>query len=59
MKIIYIPVAARELEEKLERIAKNPFTTHSNQDFLDDIARLEKEIEQHPGRRPVLGAAPG
>jgi hypothetical protein len=59
MKIIYIPAAAREFEEKLERIAKNPFTTHSLQDFLDDIQDLEHKIRDHPGDRPVLGASVG
>jgi hypothetical protein len=59
MRIIYIPAAVREFEEKLERIAKNPFTTHSVQDFLDDMSQLETEIMQHPGQRPVLGADPG
>jgi len=59
MKIIYTPLAAREHDEKLERIARQPFTTHAVKDFLDDIAFLEQRILAQPGQRRVPGAGPG
>jgi hypothetical protein len=59
MKIIYIPVAAQEHDEKLDRIAHRPFTTHAVRDFLDDIAFLEQQILSHPGQRAVPGAGAG
>jgi hypothetical protein len=59
MQIIYLPIAAREHDEKLDRIAARPFTTHSVKDFLDDIALLEAEIRNRPGQRRVFGAPSG
>ncbi|MEJ0000571.1 MAG: hypothetical protein WDO13_16265 [Verrucomicrobiota bacterium] len=59
MRIFYLPEAEAEFERKLTRLSQRPYTTHSVSDFLEDIARLEKEILQHPGLRPVPGAPPG
>jgi hypothetical protein len=56
MQIIYLPVAEREHDEKLERIAAHPLTTHSIRDFLDDIRSLKPKFEPIPdyAKLPVL-----
>jgi hypothetical protein len=59
MRISYIPAAEFEHDNKLERIAQRPFTTHAVSDFLQDITFLENEMRVHPGLRPVLGAPSG
>jgi hypothetical protein len=59
MKLIYLEPARLEYERKLARIAQRPFTTHSVEDFIEDIERLEAEIRLHPGLRKVADAPAG
>jgi len=59
MKLVFLTPARKEYERKLARIALRPFTTHSVEDFIDDIERLEAEILLHPGLRSVANAPAG
>jgi len=58
MRIIYHPLARKEYDRSLARIALRPATTHAVRDFIAEIEAAEQEI--HRGRgKAIRGGPPG
>ena len=56
--IIYHPLARREYNRSLARIARRPATTHSVRDFIAEMEAAEQEILRGRGK-VIRGGPPG